>query len=99
VISARDDPEVVSGLTWTDNGEAAPGSVQRMLAHYLGGEEAAGGYYFGGHRPVAGGFELRAEGRYVQIHDPQRFVVARIPESGDIRLERDVLMIDEPPAG
>jgi hypothetical protein len=94
VVGARDDPDVVAGLTWTDNGEAAPGSVQRMLAHYLGEEEAAGGYYFGGHRPVSGGYELRAEGRYVQIHDPDRFVVARVPDSGAILLERDVVVID-----
>ncbi len=93
VIGAREDPDVVAGLTWTDNGEAAPGSVHSMLAHYLGDEEAAHGYYFGGHRPVSGGYELRAGGRYVQIHDPDRFVVARIPESGDILLERDVLVL------
>jgi hypothetical protein len=97
VIGARRDPEVVSGLTWTDNGEAEEGSVGRMLDHYLGEEEALLGYYFGGHRPVLGPYGLRAGGRYVQIHDPDRFVVARIPESGEIRLDRDIRLIDSPP--
>jgi hypothetical protein len=94
VIGARGDAEVVSGLTWTDNGEAENGSVQRMLASYLGEEEGQQAYYFGGHRPVSGPYGLRAGGRYVQIHDPDRFVVARIPASGEIRLSRDVLLID-----
>ena len=40
VVAYRDDPEVVAGLTWTDNDEAEPGSVQLMLEHYLGGEVA-----------------------------------------------------------
>ncbi|HET6486549.1 MAG TPA: calcineurin, partial [Spirochaetia bacterium] len=79
---------------WTDNGEAEPGSVRRMLDHYLGEEEARGGLYFGGHRPVSDGYLLRADGRYVQIHDPQRFVVAHLPATGPIDLERDVREID-----
>ncbi len=93
VVEAREDPDVVSGLTWTDNDEAAPGSVQEMLASYLGEKEGESGYYFGGHRPVSGGYELRAGGRYVQIHDPERFVVACIPGSGEILLDRDVRVI------
>ncbi len=93
VVESREDPDVVAGLTWTDNGEAAAGSVQKMLASYLGEEAAGSGYYFGGHRPVSGGYELRAGGRYVQIHDPERYVVACIPESGEILLDRDVRVI------
>jgi len=93
VVARSEHPEVVHGLTWTDNGEAEPGSVQRMLEHYLGG--ADGGYYFGGHRPVVGRYQLRAEGRYVQIHDPERWVVALLPADGPIDPERDILDIGE----
>ena len=70
VIGYHEDPRVITGLTWTDNGEAAPGSVQQMLGGYLGDEAARSGYYFGGHRPAIGSYCLRAEGRFVQIHDP-----------------------------
>jgi hypothetical protein len=94
VIEYRSRPDVVSGLTWTDNGQAEEGSVQRMLLHYLGEEEGSAGLYFGGHRPVSGGFNLRAEGRYVQIHDPDRYVIVHLPGSGDIDLYRDIKTLD-----
>lgn len=95
VIGYRDDPQVVAGLTWTDNDEAEPGSVQQMLCGYLGEEAANNGLYFGGHRPAIGAYRLRADGRYVQIHDPDRFVIAHLPASGRIDLSRDVLEIDD----
>ncbi|HVO37653.1 MAG TPA: hypothetical protein VMV03_01375 [Spirochaetia bacterium] len=94
VIGYRDDPEVVTGLTWTDNNEAEPDSVARMLAGYLDEEAAARAYYFGGHRPAIGKYRLRAQGRYVQIHDPDRFVIAHLPAGGGIELDRDVREID-----
>ena len=95
VIGYRGDPQVVAGLTWTDNDEAEPGSVQQMLAGYLGEESAHNGFYFGGHRPAIGAYRLRADGRYVQIHDPDRFVIAHLPASGQIELSRVVREIDE----
>jgi hypothetical protein len=93
VVGFRDDPQVVLDLTWTGDGEAEPGSVRRMLEHYLGsGEE---GYYFGGHRPVREGYRLRADGRYVQIHDPERWVLGLLPADGRIQPDRDILDIGE----
>ena len=92
VIGYRDNPDVVYGLTWTDNGEAVDGSVELMLRHYLPEEGAVAdeSYYFGGHRPVRGAYALRARGRYVQIHDPGRRVVACLPAEGAIDLNRDI---------
>lgn len=95
IIGYRQDPEVVAGLTWTDNDEAEQGSVEEMLRYYLGEEKAPDGFYFGGHRPAVGSYRLRAGGRYVQIHDPDRFVIARLPADGQIVLSRDILCIDE----
>ena len=102
VIEYRRTPQVVYGLTWTDNEEAEPGSVQQMLEHYLEGETAATAYHFGGHRPVRGGYNLRSDGRYVQIHDPDRYVVAVLPPGGpavrpagqQIDLDRDIRELD-----
>jgi hypothetical protein len=93
IIEYHTDPDVVTGLTWTDNGEADPASVPAMLDAYLG-EEAPRGYYFGGHRAVEGGYRLRAGGRFVQIHDPSRFVIAWCAASGEIDLDRDVRDIE-----
>jgi hypothetical protein len=92
VIGYRNDPEVVAGLTWTGNDEAETGSVAAMLTHYLG-ERAAQGFYFGGHRAVEGGYQLRAEGRFVQIHDPARRVIALLDPAEGIDPDRDVRVI------
>jgi len=94
VIEYRRTPQVVYGLTWTDNEEAEPGSVQQMLEHYLEGETAATAFHFGGHRPVRGGYNLRSDGRYVQIHDPDRYVVAVLPAAQQVDLDRDIRELD-----
>jgi len=94
VIEYRRMPQVVYGLTWTDNEEAEPGSVRQMLEHYLGAEAAATAFHFGGHRPVRGGYNLRSDGRYVQIHDPDRYVVAVLPAEQPIDLDRDIRELD-----
>jgi hypothetical protein len=93
VIEYRQDPQVVSGLTWTDNDQADPRNVPAMLEAFLG-EEAERGYYFGGHRAVEGRYRLRAGGRFVQIHDPSRFVIACCPALGEIDLDRDIREIE-----
>ncbi|HUI73175.1 MAG TPA: hypothetical protein VL354_21825 [Spirochaetia bacterium] len=95
VIRYRSDPEVVLGLTWTDNDEAMPGSVESMLRYYLGEAAASKGFYLGGHRPALGSYKLRAGGKYVQIHDPEQFVIANLPCERPIELERDIVYIDE----
>jgi hypothetical protein len=94
VVEYRSMPQVVYGLTWTDNEEAEPGSVQQMLEHYLGEPSATTAFHFGGHRPVRGGYNLRSEGRYVQIHDPDRYVVAVLPSGRPIDLDRDIRELD-----
>jgi hypothetical protein len=69
-----------------------------MLEHYLEGETAASAFHFGGHRPVRNGYNLRSDGRYVQIHDPDRYVVAVLPAGGSagqqIDLDRDIRELD-----
>jgi hypothetical protein len=94
VLEYRRQPQVVYGLTWTDNEEAEPGSVEQMLEHYLGAEAAATAFHLGGHRPVRGSYNLRSDGRYVQIHDPDRYVVAVLPAGRGIDLDRDIRELD-----
>lgn len=71
IIEARSRPEVAEALTWTGNGEALPGSVSASLELLLG-SGVSGARWFGGHRPVAGAYSLRADGLYVQFHNPLR---------------------------
>lgn len=89
VIAYRGDGELVQGLTWTDNDAAEEGSVARMLEAYLG-EQAARAFHFAGHRPVKGRYATRAGGRFVQIHNPAKFIIAWLPHEGNIVLERDI---------
>jgi hypothetical protein len=99
VIDYRFNAEVVEGLTWTPNDGAEEGSVAKMLQSYLISDRAAEVYYFGGHRPVSGLYAQRAGGRYVQIHNPGRFIIACLPAEGPIDLDRDVLDIQDEVTG
>ncbi len=88
IIGARGDHDVVTGLTWTRDGESAEGSVNGMLESFLPGVEGA--FYFGGHRIVSSGYALRAGGRFVQLHDPVNRSVACVAADAAFNPERDV---------
>jgi hypothetical protein len=93
LIEYRNDEELIFDFIWTGNGEAQEGSVRQMLDHYLGADSQEA-LYFGGHRPVRGLYGLRADNNYVQIHNPERYVVV-VLESGRIPDPlRDVRLID-----
>ncbi len=91
VIEYRDRDEVIYGLTWTDNDQAEQGAVERMLDHYLDPSAAPTALHFGGHRPVAGRYSLRAAERYVQIHNPSRYIMALLAPDRPVELSRDVI--------
>lgn len=90
LLAYRERPEVAEALTWTANEEAARGSVAESLSR-LGLPE--GSLWFAGHRPVEGRYALRAEGRFVQFHDPDSerllwLLPGRVPDP-----ERDLVSL------
>jgi hypothetical protein len=94
ILEYRKNPDVIEGLTWTADDSANDGSVQEMLNYYIGNEEdRSKSYYFGGHRPVKNLYNPRAQGKYIQIHNPDKFTIASIGE-GDIDLERDIFELE-----
>ena len=93
LIEYRDDDELIFDFIWTGNGEAEPGSVEKMLEHYLGAD-SEGSLYFGGHRPVSGLYSLRADNRFVQIHNPERYVAAVLESGRNPDPRRDIYDID-----
>jgi len=93
VIDYRKRPDVIEGLTWTSNDAAEDKSVKRMLDYYIN-EKDQSLYYFGGHRPVTGLYNLRADGRYVQIHNPNKFIIALIKDNKAISLDKDIFEIE-----
>jgi len=95
VIEYRNNPEVVEGLTWTPNDGSETGTVQKMIEHYLDEAFWGNGYYFGGHRPVSELYNLRAGGKYVQIHNPQKFIVVLVQSGTDFDLDRDIIEIQD----
>jgi len=79
LLEYRKRPDIVRALIWTANGEAEDESVQHTLSAILKpfiAEER--GFWLSGHRPVDGTHALRARGRLVQIHNPERRQVAWI---------------------
>ncbi|MBN2041050.1 MAG: metallophosphoesterase [Spirochaetes bacterium] len=95
ILEYRNNSDVVEGLTWTADDTAEDGSVQQMLDAYIEDEEdLEKSLYFGGHRPVRDIYNLRADGRYVQIHNPDKFILAWI-EPDNIDLDRDIIELDD----
>jgi hypothetical protein len=93
VIGFRDRAEVVLGLTWTANDAAEEGSVKAMIGEYCSRSEEA--LYFGGHRPVSGRYLLRAEDRYVQLHNPGAYGIALLTPGEAPEPDRDIVVIAE----
>ena len=91
LIETRNRADVILGLTWTDNGEAGEGSVLTMLETFL--PDVLSPVYFGGHRPVNGQYNLRAEGAYIQIHNPEAQSVALVPYDRIFDPETDFITI------
>ncbi|MFW5802254.1 MAG: metallophosphoesterase [Spirochaeta sp.] len=89
----RSNPDVIEGLTWTDNGEAEEGSVAKMLSTYTAGDSDDETYYFAGHRPVSGRFGTRADGRFIQLHNPSAGIAAVISPDRRFDPEEDILYI------
>ncbi len=91
LIGTRTRPDVITGLTWTDNGAAPDGVVQSMLDRYLSGVENP--VYFGGHRTVTGQYRYRAGDRFIQIHNPEMQNTALVPPDREFDPATDLRII------
>lgn len=94
IINYRKFPEVTLALTWTANGEAKEGSVPETMKNLLG-KGAEDAVWIGGHRPVKGRYELRQDGRYVQIHNPSAQQVALVWPGKRFDPETDIVNVAE----
>lgn len=92
IINGLNSDEVILGLTWTENNAAEEGSVKKMLNELTNNPFAL---YFGGHRPIQGNYALRQNGKYVQIHNPDRQNITLIYKDKPIDLEHDILAVGE----
>lgn len=95
VVNFRNNPHVIEGLTWTDNNVAKKGSVLEMLSSYLNLENINDTFYFGGHRPVNSLYNLRADGKFVQLHNPHKFIIAYLNPYEQIDLSKNIIEIPD----
>lgn len=86
--------KVIYGLTWTRDNQSENGSVEKMLNSYIKEEKRTKSFYFGGHCTISEMYRLRAQGKYVQLHNPDRCIIAHIKNDSDIDLDRDIGDID-----
>ncbi|MFA6856327.1 MAG: hypothetical protein WCR31_03865 [Treponema sp.] len=78
LINARQNPEVVAGLTWTENAGAEEGSVKAIMCGLLGSTGPDHAVYLAGHRPVPGRYALRQEGLFIQFHNTEMQNIALV---------------------
>ena len=51
-------------------------------------------FYFAGHRPVSNLYETRANGKFIQFHNPERFIIAVIKNDKEINIDEDIIEIE-----
>ncbi len=97
LINYRENPEAVYDLTWTADDAAEPGAAEETLHTFLGSRFDGESKLIGGHRPVRGLYHLRAEGRYVQIHNPGKYITAVIRQDHPFVPEKNILELRPQP--
>jgi Calcineurin-like phosphoesterase len=91
LIEAEIDREIIFDFTWTANDEAEKSSVLKYLDEYFPGDSMS--LMFGGHRPVKDKYLTRADGRYLQIHNPDEFIAVYIQNMSEFSKERNILIL------
>lgn len=96
IINHRDNPDLITALTWTDNYSAEEGSADKIISYFIP-ENDDRTYYFGGHRPIKDLYNKINNDRYVQIHNPRRKIVCIVDQNRQIDLDKDIIeiVIDE----
>ena len=92
---SRGGASVVEALTWTRNDEAEAGSVEATLTALLGASAALQAVWLSGHRPVAGRFALRQDGRLVQLHNPRSEQFALVQPDQPFNPDTDIVVLDQ----
>ena len=93
IINGKKYPNVVSGLTWTDNDQAQENSVINVIKNLAAGENIDDYVYLGGHRCVTGKYEYRQNGRFIQIHNPGEENVALVYLGRKFNPEYDLVSV------
>lgn len=106
IICGLSDGEIIKGLTWTENGAARQGSVEKILSAFCesfrssaprevlrGKENLHSARYFAGHRPVRGKYALRQNGFFVQFHNPEKQNIALVYKDKIFNPDEDIVSV------
>lgn len=92
IINYHDEDSFVTlELTWTANDKAKEGSVKHLFEQLLPPSQRERAFYFAGHRPVLGKYELRQGGLFVQIHNPFLEQIVLVQPEKLFNPERDII--------
>ena len=95
LVDARIIEGIVTGLTWTDNGSANPGSVEGTIRNLCNDNlRLTEDYvYLGGHRPVPGNYRALQNGKYIQIHNPGKQNIAFVQADKKFDPDTDIIEV------
>lgn len=94
IVNCYNNHNLIYDLTWTRDNQAEIGSVERMLKRFIDKEYLEKSLYFGGHCSISSIYSLRANSKFVQIHNPERCQITYIKTDRDINLVTDIGDID-----
>lgn len=93
LINAKQNPQIIEDLTWTNNDEAEENSVKKIIKNLLGTNSKA--IYFAGHRPVIENFKKLHNGLFYQIHNPHKQNIVLIYKDKDFNPETDIIGVEK----
>jgi hypothetical protein len=93
LINAKQNPQIIEDLTWTNNDEAEENSVKNIIKNLLGTNSKA--IYFAGHRPVIENFKKLHNGLFYQIHNPHKQNIVLIYKDKDFNPETDIIGVEK----
>ena len=93
LINAKQNPQIIEDLTWTNNDEAEENSVKKIIKNLLGTNSKA--IYFAGHRPVIENFKKLHNGLFFQIHNPHKQNIVLIYKDKDFNPETDIIGVEK----
>lgn len=93
IVNYHDNGDLILDFTWTANDQAEENSSVRQFSILSGKEDDGTSLWFGGHRPVDGTYNLRQNGRYIQIHNPMEMNIAVVCSAESFNPDEDIISV------
>lgn len=91
IINGMNNDVIVNNFTWTKNDDSNGDAVKKMLVDFLPNDKRT--RYFSGHRPVEGLYNLRADGKLIQFHNPDKTEICIIKPDTVFNENTDIIEI------